>query len=158
MIPRSDPREGRRTPGFQQSAEVVGYICVEFANIEGIIDHFLSDVLGLQATTDLSAAVMAHIGLRVKCNMLLSAGFVMKPNDLWLEDLEQVVRLIDNEITNTRNRLVHEGHPAVLTWIGEPTIRSSRSLYSICGSTLALCWTDASDFRCPRCPLGGVQQ
>jgi hypothetical protein len=101
-------------PQLDQHAQAIGYVCITWGWLEGVIDHLLNVATPLPRG-DAAECITANADMERKILMLKGVAFLRRKDDQWFNDLCETLDYISNTLRNERNRFVHD------RWTQSPT-------------------------------------
>ena len=99
--------EAIRHESMDELAQEIGRMCLYWSELE------MEVTLALDALMNINDRVPRNILLgamdfRTKLQVLLPVAFNCKINDHWYSELETVINIINGELRNERNRIIHD--------------------------------------------------
>jgi hypothetical protein len=109
-----DEGEEQRSEVFKEYAMAIGFLCIEWAQLELTVDRLLRIIMGWSHCSDVTHAIAANIDMHSKLKIVQAVGFIIRPSTAseWFNDLQRICNAIENESRPLRNRFVHD------VWMG----------------------------------------
>jgi hypothetical protein len=103
--------------GLEHHATALGYVCMTYANLEANINHLIQDLL--QCSQEARRAIVDAAGatIRNRCQLVLKLARIHAPSDQWFEDLTDLLKRVEGDLAEDRNRLVHD------RWLPGPVVK-----------------------------------
>lgn len=110
-------KENLEASDYRDYAPAIGWMCMQWAYLEGILDRHLLRTLVPLNPSEVCNAVTSSIDFRAKIQLALNLGLLKKPSDIWFSELLSVLNDIDNRLRPQRNRFAHD---AIVTQLKVP--------------------------------------
>jgi hypothetical protein len=92
---------------LKQHAEALGYVCIQWANLELEVDAWLANFIPL-GHTPINDIVTSEIDFRAKLAIVKNLAYSKSLNPKWFDEVKALLDLIDNQLRCERNRMIHD--------------------------------------------------
>jgi len=92
--------------GLQSIASELGTLAIMWGGLESDVAEFLAVMLGKHGET--GAAIVGHIELKQRLQIIKHLAFILKPDEVWYEKVLAPINLIDTHLSEERNRMFHD--------------------------------------------------
>jgi hypothetical protein len=101
---------------LDEHALALGHVCIAWGQLELHLDMLLKDLLFAEPPGDPASGakwtaakcVTTNADMRDKIQIAIALGYLRRPNEEWFDKLKQCLDLIDNDLRNERNRMLHD--------------------------------------------------
>jgi len=90
---------------IEEHALALGLLCIYWASLDNALANLLNTYLG---SDDVGAAVTAP-DTSTRCEQIRKLAHVTGPDGEWRDCLLRILRMIQKELAETRNRYIHDG-------------------------------------------------